>query len=1283
VTGATSAAAEIVDPAGAYSGAGASAPTTDPAGTYSSGGASAPTPADPGTYIPVTGATSAAAEIVSPPGTYCPAGASAPIADPGGTYSAAGTSAPTTDPAGTYGSPYALDRLFLMADNLEEPTDAVLSFHSLTAVENYFGVTSSEASLATQFFAGYNGTPATMLFSRYSLGGQRPHLFGGDVSNLTLNQLQSISGSLSITFQGWTYSASINLSGVASFSDAASAIQSALNANLPVAAVTSKSSITPVSVSFTGSLNGYLLQVTSVSSGSIELGALISGPGIAAGAEIVVQNTGTPGGPGLYTLYVPGGTTPSETMTETYGVLTVGSVTSGTVAVGEKVTGAGVAPMTAIEDNLSGTGAGSTWVVNNAQTVAAEKMTMTAPPLVVAYNSIVGATANRGYFEVSPNGQFGFDNNPSSLSYMSGTAAAALGLTQASGALNTAGGEPTSAAAFMNNLVQTENSQFGSFQALWPQLAQEDPAYLGDLAAWAQSTYGLYTFNQSTTATPPAGSSLPATDPAGTYSGPGASAPTLAQPGYYVPTAGASSETPDDPGYYTPYAGATAEILALPPVISNTVSGQSTPPGRPDTPFASVTISDPNIATTDSLSIQVTGAGGTLADGAGFNGLTASAPGVYLLSGTAAAITSELDALVFTPSAGSGTTNFTLTDTTSVGTRASVANTTVTVDPNGPVAVSVATFLGNQSTLDQTAGGFSIFDTAANITANLDQLNDPNINAITISDNGQVGPSVQQLTSDATAIGKLQNLNSSPVLPAINDTAADVQAGLSTLVADATEIASITASNGPVAVSTATFLADQSTLDKIVGGFAISDTAANVAQNLDALNADTNVSSIALTDGGAPILTLSIAEALNDTRALSEIASPHRTSLADTAADIELITSTQASTLQADGYTSVASTSGPVAMTIGEATYLSGDGIAVTGAPVVVSGTVAAMAALPTTEATTLVGQGYTLAVLDTAADTRAMSVTQINALAARDVTQINASDAAVLLRVAQISGLEAGGIIVSAPAGDSVVISDTAANLGALTASQISGLPAIGATGLVSTNANVSYTSDQTAAIIQSGLSVSAAGSFTVTENFANGNYSVYQNSQLIQQKSVNPDGSYDIAYFNVTGQPYSSYENIYNTAAARVATAQDNIDGSGNLILYANGFTITSASGSKSVTIGSDTFAATPHSVETTTVMNSKSNETFVYGAGFGQDAITGFLAPTTSSHDFLQFNKSMFGFSSTATQTADAKALLSNFATGTTNTTITDLQGDTLTLNGVTIATLQANLADFKFT
>ena len=77
--------------------------------------------------------------------------------------------------------------------------------------------------------------------------------------------------------------------------------------NLPVAAVTTGDSIKPESVSFTGSTNGLLLDVTSISpGGSIQIGALISGAGIPAGTQINSQFTGAPGGVGLYSLYVPG-----------------------------------------------------------------------------------------------------------------------------------------------------------------------------------------------------------------------------------------------------------------------------------------------------------------------------------------------------------------------------------------------------------------------------------------------------------------------------------------------------------------------------------------------------------------------------------------------------------------------------------------------------------------------------------------------------------------------------------------------------------------------------------------------------------------------------------------------------------------------------------------------------------------------------------------------------------------------------------------------------------------
>ena len=119
----------------------------------------------------------------------------------------------------------------------------------------------------------------------------------------------------------------------------------------------------------------------------------------------------------------------------------------------------------------------------------------------------------------------------------------------------------------------------------------------------------------------------------------------------------------------------------------------------------------------------------------------------------------------------------TLTDTTSRGTTKSNPKTTVTVT-NGQPVYSVSYFLAHPG-LDKS---FNILDSAANITASLHQLHDLHLNAIVISDNGNVGVSIAQLSAQATAIGKLQNANLSPVLLAITDTTAHVLAGLSTLV---------------------------------------------------------------------------------------------------------------------------------------------------------------------------------------------------------------------------------------------------------------------------------------------------------------------------------------------------------------------------------------------------------------------------------------------------------------------------------------------------------------------
>ena len=67
---------------------------------------------------------------------------------------------------------------------------------------------------------------------------------------------------------------------------------------------------------------------------------------------------------------------------------------------------------------------------------------------------------------------------------------------------------------------------------------------------------------------------------------------------------------------------------------------------------------------------------------------------------------------------------------------------------------------------------------------------------------------------------------------------------------------------------------------------AVVDTAANVSANIAALNADANISSITLTDGGMPTLALTAAQVVADTTALSKITNNYAIAVTDTAADI-------------------------------------------------------------------------------------------------------------------------------------------------------------------------------------------------------------------------------------------------------------------------------------------------------------------------------------------------------------------------------------------------------------
>lgn len=235
--------------------------------------------------------------IKSPAGTYSPTQDGTNFPDPGGTYSAAGATAPTDDPAGMYSSPYALNDVLWQWN--QRTSTVPMSFTSETAVADYYGATSLEAEQAKEFFYGktYAGV-GQFITVRVGLG-QRDHLLGGNLSTDTLAQLQAIQGTVSLQFDGFTYTGALNLvsdpnlvsAGFAGVMEVGHQLQDALNANRTIAAVTTNDTIVPGEAEFWGYTSGAQLYVTNVVSGTIEPGGYVTGKGLGTGtASQIIAN---------------------------------------------------------------------------------------------------------------------------------------------------------------------------------------------------------------------------------------------------------------------------------------------------------------------------------------------------------------------------------------------------------------------------------------------------------------------------------------------------------------------------------------------------------------------------------------------------------------------------------------------------------------------------------------------------------------------------------------------------------------------------------------------------------------------------------------------------------------------------------------------------------------------------------------------------------------------------------------------------------------------------------
>lgn len=180
----------------------------------------------------------------------------------------------------------------MLTNSTRIPVGTVQEFGTAAAVSDYFGATSAEASFAAVYFAGFDDSsvkPGALLGTQYNVAPVAAFLRGADLAASTsLAQLTAFSGTLSVTIDGVLKTASVNLSGATSFTNAAEIIGAAL-------AIDGVNQAT-----VTGSIAGTTFTAASGLTGTIAPGQVLVGSGITATTYIVAQLTGTPGGLGTY-----------------------------------------------------------------------------------------------------------------------------------------------------------------------------------------------------------------------------------------------------------------------------------------------------------------------------------------------------------------------------------------------------------------------------------------------------------------------------------------------------------------------------------------------------------------------------------------------------------------------------------------------------------------------------------------------------------------------------------------------------------------------------------------------------------------------------------------------------------------------------------------------------------------------------------------------------------------------------------------------------------------------
>jgi parallel beta-helix repeat protein len=663
----------------------------------------------------------------------------------------------------------------------------------------------------------------------------------------------------------------------------------------------------------------------------------------------------------------------------------------------------------------------------------------------------------------------------------------------------------------------------------------------------------------------------------------------------------------------------------------------------------------------------------------------------------------------------------------------------IVVSDNAAIQLTVAQLtndthaLGELSNANGTAYSVTVSDTAANLSASFNALNTAtHVGSIVISDNGALSLTAAQLLGDAATVAKLKGSGGAQPVLNVVDTAANVAANLSALAA-ATNLHAITVSNGlPLPLTVAQVTADAAVLAKISGGYsiALSDTAANVSADLDGLNANTAVGSVVVSNNAA--VTLTSTQWANDTRVLGEMTNQNGSAVSLTVTDTaaKITAALGALTSGAHIGSIVLSDNGAVSVTAAQA---AGDASALaklidangTAAVVKVSDTAANItAALAALNSDT---QVKSIVISDNAALTITAAQQSADAKALSEL--VDANGAPVVINVtsngsnggaggaggsvytntaanieANLASLNANSTISSvvvsnnAPivmtaaqwANDShllgelsnqngspysVKITDTAANVSA-NLDALSAAHHIGAI-VLSDNAVLTMTAAQagdtallalvadanghsvlvkvadTAADLTSALTALRTDSHVTALTVTDGGtievpIGVYGLDAALLAKIT---GAHAIEVTGLTGQTATSELLTYNAAGVMAETTMNNINGSVTVAGLTGGLTFNSSSHAQTITV-------------------TNGGDTFVFNPGFASETIVGFQAAT----DSLSFSHTLFA--------SAAAALASASNDGHGDVVFHIGAGETITLDGVTLAQLQAHQSAFHF-